>query len=125
MPRPSTGLVGLLSVMLPVAVIRNSEYSDESAAYAPVVFPLFNTPRFTTGAVTTPVNVGDARGAFRARSDVRLVTSDSAMVGEATRPRFDRAVTRFPVGLTTGVELKKASFWVVAVPILVPVVVPI
>ncbi len=49
----------------------------------------------------------------------------AAMVGVPTSPRLERAVATSPVGWTIGVELKKASFWLVAVPILVPVVVSV
>ena len=37
-------------------------------------------PAVVNGVVTVPVNVGEARGAFSARSDTRLVTWDSAIV---------------------------------------------
>jgi hypothetical protein len=53
------------------------------------------------------------------------LTSDTVSVGDAISPRLERAVRAFPDGWTIGVELKKPSFWVVAVPILVPVVVSV
>jgi hypothetical protein len=41
---------------------------------------VFTTPAVVSGVVTVPVNVGDALGALAARSVVRLVTCDSAIV---------------------------------------------
>ena len=45
----------------------------------------------------------------------------AAMVGEATNPKLDNAVATSPDCWTTGAALKNPNFWVVAVPILVPV----
>ena len=53
-----------------------------------------------------------------------VVTVFAETVGEVTNPRLDNAVATSPVCWTTGVALKKPNFWLVAVPILVPVPVP-
>lgn len=50
-----------------------------------------------------------------------LASSDAL----ATRPRFCSAVKIAPEGCTIGVELKKAIFWLVAVPNFVPVLVSV